>query len=378
MIALNLDVKERAIEFARRVLVRPHLTDPIFDRAIWKQLADFGFFGSLVPPAYGGHGFVEADLIAMIEGLSHGGEDRGILFSAHAQLWASQLPLIKFGSEAQKKQLLPLLCSGALIAANAMTEPGGGSDAYSLKTKFREVGENFEINGAKCFITNAPVADLFLVYASETSAGGPEGVSCLIVPRSTPGLTVVGPVAKMGLESSPMGELFFERCLVPKTALLGKRGAASFTFHESMEFERAFLAASHVGSMERLLNKTATYAKSRISGRNPILQHQAVSHALAQMKIRLESSRHLSRAACASKLAGTRATGLTSAAKIHVSESYVQNCEAALRIFAGHGYLKETGVESELRDAMASLIYSGTNEINLGIVARSLETGKVS
>lgn len=343
-----------------------------FPRDAWKKCAAFGIQGLAVPPEYGGTGADALSTIAAMEGLGYGCTDNGLIFSLNAQMWAVQYPLARFGSAHLKQRFLPGLCDGSLIAGHGMSEPGSGSDAFSLATTAVEDGSGWRLNGSKTFVTNAPVANAFLVFATTNRARGFAGLCAFLVERSAPGLSVSTPLPKMGLRSSPMGELFMDDCRVPAENLLGKPNGGMAVFTVAMERERGLILASAVGTMERELERTIEYARTRRQFGQPIGKFQAVSHRLVEMKLRLESARLLLYR-LGWFIDSGRSTALDSAlVKLYLSESFVSSSMDALQIHGGYGYMAEYEVERQVRDAIGSRLYSGTSEIQRNLAARAL------
>ena len=291
------------------------------------------------------------------------------MFSINAHMWTLEVPLLGFGTDAQKRRWLPRLCSGELIGANAMSEPGSGSDAYGLATRAEKRGDRYVLSGSKVFVSNGPVADLYLVFATVDPALGPNGVSAFLVERGAAGLTVGAPVHKMGLKTSPMSELFFDGCEVPAGNLLGREGAGKNLFTDSMTWERSCILASAVGAMQRLLDTSVRYASERKQFGQPIAKFQLVASRLVDMKLRLETSRALLYRAGWMKGRGRSIFLEAALAKLHISESWVACAQDAVQIHGGYGYMAEYEVERELRDAIASRLYSGTSEIQRMIIA---------
>jgi alkylation response protein AidB-like acyl-CoA dehydrogenase len=368
----QLEIQRSAYQFAQASLGMDESSPEEFSRQRWKACADFGLQGILVPEEFGGLGLDALGYAAIMEGVGRGCRDNGLIFSLNAHVLTCILPLLEHGSDEQKKNYLPGMVSGALIGANAMTEPDSGSDVYTLKTVATRRDNHFFLNGSKTFVTNAPVADLFIVYARTSEAGGFFGNSCFLVPRETPGLTVGGAIAKMGLHSSPMAEVAMNNCKLPVEALLGSEGGGGILFAASMDWERGLILANCVGAMERQLAELIAYIKDRRIGDKRLQTHQAVTHKLAEMKTRLETSRlHLYKVAWL-KTKNSANTLDVSTAKLVISEAYVANCRDALQLYGGYGYAKEYGIEAEMRDALAGTIYSGTSEIQKNIIAELL------
>ena len=220
--------RDEVIRFARAELnddvVARDAQSP-FAAEEWRKCAELGIQGLPVPSEYGGQGADPLTIMVAMEALGYGCRDNGLIFSLNAQMWACETPIVLFGSEEQKQRYLPGLCDGSLVAAHGMTEPGSGSDAYSLSTTAERRGDGWILNGSKTFVTNAPIADLFVVFATTDPKKGWAGLCAFLIERDTPGLSVGQPLEKMGLRTSPIGELFLEDCEVPAENLLGKPGA---------------------------------------------------------------------------------------------------------------------------------------------------------
>jgi len=344
-----------------------------FNRDGWRRCAEMGVHGLPVPAEYGGMGLDALTTMGVLESLGYGCKDNGLVFSINAHMWTLEVPLLGFGTDAQKRRWLPRLCSGELIGANAMSEPGSGSDAYGLATRAEKRGDRYVLSGSKVFVSNGPVADLYLVFATVDPALGPNGVSAFLVERGAAGLTVGAPVHKMGLKTSPMSELFFDGCEVPAGNLLGREGAGKNLFTDSMTWERSCILASAVGAMQRLLDTSVRYASERKQFGQPIAKFQLVASRLVDMKLRLETSRALLYRAGWMKGRGRSIFLEAALAKLHISESWVACAQDAVQIHGGYGYMAEYEVERELRDAIASRIYSGTSEIQRMIIAPLLD-----
>ncbi|MCL4798015.1 MAG: acyl-CoA dehydrogenase family protein [Burkholderiales bacterium] len=369
-------LRANVVRFAREALspgAAERDRDQAFSRELWKKCAEIGIQGLPVPEEHGGSGFDPLSCAIALEALGYGCKDGGLVFSLCAHLLSCVVPLWKHGSEAQKKRYLRGLCDGTLVGVHAMTEPGSGSDAFALRTRAEPDGEGFRINGTKTFISNGPVADLVIVFAmTDPQKGYHGGVTAFLVERGTPGFSAGAKFEKMGLRSSPIGELVFDGVRVPREAVLGGVGAGSAIFTDSMDWERVCLFASHVGAMERLLETAVAYARTRTQFGQAIGKFQAVSHRLADMKVQLEAARLLVYRA-AWRLEHARNASLdASIAKLFVSESLVQSALGAVQVHGGYGFMTEYEVERALRDAVGSTLYSGTSEMQRNIIARWL------
>jgi hypothetical protein len=269
-------------------------------------------------------------------------------------MWSSEIPFQSFGTAEQKKKYLPKLTSGEFVGVHAMTEPSSGSDAFALRSRAERKGDRYVINGTKTFITNAPIADVVIVFANVDPSKGAAGITGFIVDKGTPGFTISKKLNKMGLRTSPMAELVFEDCEVPAENVLGREGLGQAIFTASMEWERICILAGHLGTMRRLLETSIEYAGDRQQFGHPIGQFPAVAGKIADMDIRLEGKHPLREAAIA---------------KTYVSEACVQSCLDAIQIHGGYGYMTDYQIERELRDSIAGKIYSGTSEIQKMILA---------
>lgn len=336
----------------------------------WKKCAAFGIQGLPVPEEYGGQGADPLTTILVLEALGYGCRDNGLIFSLNAQMWSCEIPILKFGSEAQKRRYLPGLCDGSLIGVQAMTEPGSGSDAFSMVTTAKATNEGYALNGTKTFITNAPIADVFVVFASTDKSRGFAGTSAFLVDRDAPGLEVGQSFEKMGLRSSPMSELVLTDCQVSRDQMLGSVGAGLTIFNSSMDWERSCILASCVGTMQRQLEQCIDYARERKQFGQPIGKFQAVAHRIVEMKVRLETSRLLLYRLGWTKAQGNKSTAMESAlVKLYLSDCFVNSSLDALTVHGGNGYMTEYELERDVRDAIGSRIYSGTSDIQRNIVA---------
>jgi L-prolyl-PCP dehydrogenase len=343
-----------------------------FPRELWRKCADFGIPGLPVPVEYGGAGQNLTTTLLAMEALGYACRDNGLVFSLNAQMWAFELPLVRFGNEEQKRRYLPGLCRGEIIGAHGVTEPEFGSDAMSMATRYVRNGDHYILDGAKTFVTNGPVADVVLVFATINRELRSAGISTFLVERGTPGMTLSKPIPKMGLRTSPMGEVALSDCRVPVANRLGSEGAGVAIFNAAMEWERACIFASHLGSMQRLLEDTIAYAKARRQFGQPIARFSSIADRIVDMKVAIEAGRLLLYKVGAVKDAGGNAVLDAAIAKLFVSEAHIQQTLDALQIHGGYGYSTEYSVEREVRDAIPGTIYSGTSEMQRKIIARLL------
>jgi alkylation response protein AidB-like acyl-CoA dehydrogenase len=371
----QLAYKKAVIEFAQK-----HLNTGLLERERegelsrenWKKCAEFGIQGMPFPAEYGG---ADADIMTSMltmEGLGYGCKDNGLIFGINAQMWSVQMPILHFGSETLKQKYLPGLCNGELIGAHGMTEPNTGSDAYSLKTRADRAPGGYLLNGSKTFVTNGPVSDLSLVFATVDPQKGMWGITAFVVETGTPGFRLSRSIDKMGLRTSPMGELILENCFVPEENRVGSEGVGARIFNHSMEWERACILASNLGTMERQLEESIDYARERVQYGQPIGKYQSVANRIVDMKIRLETARLLLYKVAWLKKMDKPAVMEAAMAKLYLSECFVASGLDSLRTFGGYGYTTEFEVERNLRDAIGGTLYSGTSDIQRNIIARLL------
>ena len=369
------ELVEKTLRFARRELNRAigeREREGKLCPAAWKQCGEFGLLGLCIPEELGGMGLDALATARLAEAFGRGCEDFGLVFSALAHLFACTEPIAAHASDELKHRIVPGLARGELIGANAITEAEAGSDAFALASRAERVGDHYEITGVKSFVTNGPVADLFLVYAKTAPEHGEMGISAFVVERGAPGLTVGEPFEKAGLPTSPVSQVYFDKCRVPVENRVGDEGQGSAVFTGSMHWERACLFAAYVGAMDRQLEQTIAFAQERRQFRRPIGRRQAIAHRIADMKIRLESARMLLYRACWTVDQGRDATLEISMAKVAISEAAVQSGLDMMQIHGGLGFMVESGVPRNLLSALPCTIFSGTSEIQRDLIASRL------
>jgi alkylation response protein AidB-like acyl-CoA dehydrogenase len=371
----QLSFKKAVIEFARQCLNKDMIErdrEGRFSRELWQECAKFGIQGLPFPEQYGGGSADILTTMLTMEGLGYGCPDNGLIFGINAQMWSVQMPILTFGSDAQKQKYLPGLCDGSLIGAHGMSEPDAGSDAFSLRARAERRDGGYVLNGTKTFVTNAPVCDMALVFATVDPGRKMFGVTGFLIDQGTPGFSVSRHIDKMGLRTSPMSEIILEDCFVPEENRLGKEGIGSRIFSDSMEWERACILGSHLGAMERLLERCIQHANERHQFGQPISKFQSVANRIVDMKMRLDTARLLTYQVAWLKKKGRPAVMEAALAKLYLSECFVQSALDAVRTLGGYGYTTEYEVERDLRDAIGGTLYSGTSDIQRNIVARLL------
>lgn len=338
----------------------------------WKLVCESGMLRLPFEQRWGGLGQDLATTMYVLEGLGEGCRDGGLGFSVSTHMVSTGIALQRFGSSALKDRFLPAVCDGASIGAHAISEPDSGSDAFAMRTRAVRDGDRFVLNGAKAFVSNGPVAGLFVVYARTHPAGGPLGTTAFLVERDTPGLSVGGPIDKMGLRTSPLSELYFQDCAVPADHVVGRLGGGFLVLDHVMKREVLLSFAITLGAMEHRLARCVAYARERTAFGAPIGSYQAVSHRIADMKIGVETSRKWLYDTASRLMADEDVTADIAMTKLVVSEHNTASALAAVQIFGGNGYMHEYGVEKDLRDAVAGTVYSGTSEIQRNRICSTL------
>lgn len=344
----------------------------LFSRDLWGVLCRFGLHLLPAPESLGGRGHGAADLAAALEALGEHCEDTGLVFALAAHLCACIHPLTQHGSAEQKRHWLPRIASGALIGAHAITEDQAGSDVNAMGTVATPDGSGYRIDGVKRYITNAPVCDFIVVHARTGHSGGFLDFSTFILDRQTPGLHIdTKPHEKIGLRTAAMGDIHFDGVRVDASQRIGAEGSGGPIFQASMEWERTCLFAMYLGVMRRQLHQACRRAETRVQFQQPLIEHQAIAHRLADMKLRLESAR-LATARSAWSLDHPPGDPSASAiCKLLVSEACVRNGLDAVHIHGAAGVLGGD-TERQLRDAIPSSLFSGATEVLKNHLVRQL------
>lgn len=336
----------------------------------WRRCAEFGVQKLMIPQQYSGKQPKDfmTSVLAM-EALGRGCRDSGLTLGLNAHMWTVQLPILNFGAEDLKARYLPKMCCGEWIGAHAITEPDYGSDVANIKTHAQKVDGGYVLNGKKALITFAPIADVILVFATVNPEHGKWGMTAFIIEKSFQGVQASPVKEKMGLRTVPFGDLTFDNCFVPEQNILGREGGGAAISSETLQFDRCFILASHIGAMERQLQTAIDYAKNRQQSGQSIGKFQSVSNRIADMKVRLETARLLLYQVAWLKQQGRSAAMESAMLKLHLSEQYVASSLDAIRIHGGIGYTSECGVERGLRDAVGGVLYAGTSDIQRNIIA---------
>jgi alkylation response protein AidB-like acyl-CoA dehydrogenase len=374
--AEQLELRSAMVAFARAKLNHDIEGDDRagrFPTEKWTELSSWGFFRLAVPDELGGTGLDRMTALLVTEGFGEGCLDGGLVFSAVVQAWVIIPLLLRFGTEHQKHQYLPGLTSGSTIGALAITESDCGSDAFAMRTRAEhDEGDGWRLHGAKTYITNGPIADLIVCFARTGTGGSLGGTSAFLLQSDQEGVVLGQPMETQGLRTAPIGEVAFNDVWLPTDAMIGKEGFGLAVFNEAMEWERSFAMAPYLGMLTRQLEDSCRYARERQAFGSRISGFQAIADTLVEMRLRLETARLLIYQAAWAKANGKSALAQTAMAKLWLSECAVASSLDAIQVHGGSGYLSETGVERDLRNAVGARIHSGTSQMQRVIIARSM------
>jgi butyryl-CoA dehydrogenase len=335
-----------------------------------EKMAKLGLLGAIIPTEYGGAGLDTVSYTTIVEEISRKCASTGVITSVHNSLvsW----PILKYGTEEQKKKYLPILAKGEKIGAFAGTEPNAGSDLGAMQTTAVLKGDKYIINGDKTFITSGPEAGVIIVFAITDKSAGSKGISAFIVENSFKGYKVGSLFEKLGINASKTSELIFENMEVPKGNLLGKEGEGFKIALSTLDVGRIGIAAQAVGIAQAALDESVEYSKQRQQFGKPIAQFQGIQWIIADMATRIEASRYLVYNAAYKKDLGGRISKEAAMAKLFASETAVEAAIKAVQVHGGYGYTKEYTVERLFRDAKITEIYEGTSEVQRLVIAGSL------
>jgi len=345
---------------------------PRFPEEIYRKAYDLGLMNLNVPAEYGGSGLSLLDQCLIVEELAYG--CAGMTTSIIANCLALE-PIILGGSAEQKERFLTPFCQEYHLASFALTEPSGGSDAGAVRTRARKEGDEYILDGEKCFITNAPHASLYSVFASTDPSAKHKGVSAFVVPRSAPGVIPGKDEEKMGHRASSTSTIRFEGVRVPVADRLGAEGEGFSIAMRTLDQTRTPIGALATGIAQAALDHAARYALKRQTFGKPIAEHQAIQIKLANMTQAVRASRLLTWQAAWTIDRGNKGSLESAVAKCFASDSAFTVADEAIQTFGGYGYMKEYPVEKLLRDAKLTQIYEGANEIQRTVIARELLRG---
>ncbi len=342
----------------------------MFPEDIIKKMAALGLMGLPMPEEYGGSGADYTSYCLALEETTRACASTGITYEAHISLGC--MPIYLFGTEKQKKEYLPRLCSGESLGSFGLTEPEAGSDAGGTKTTAVLDDGEWVINGGKCFITNASYAKFVTITAVTDKGVGTKGISDIIVPTDAPGFSIKAGYEKMGLHGSNTAELSFDNVRVPEENLVGKRGEGFKQFLVVLDGGRIAIGAMGVGIAQACLDASLKYAKEREQFGQPIGKFQAIQFKLADMAMNVELARLMYLKAAWLKDQGRPYSQAANYAKLFGSEIATKAALEAIQIHGGYGYMREFPVERYLRDAKLLEIGEGTSEVIRLVIARGL------
>lgn len=352
--------------------------EAVFDHGMWKLVRESGILGLPFAEHWGGLGQDLRTTMFVLEELGYACRDGGLCFSVTTHMVSTGVPVQRFGSPELKSAYLPDICDGTRIGAHAISESGSGSDALSMRTTARHVGEHWILSGSKTFVSNAPVAGLFVIYARTHRDAGPLGLTAFLVERDSPGLSIGPPMAKMGLRTLPLAELFLDDCAIPERNVIGRPGSGFLILDHVMKWEILCSFIVNVGEMRHRLERCVEYARSRTQFGQPIGAYQSVSNKIVDMRIAADTAQKWLYDTAFRMERGENVTVDVAISKLLASEANLATALAAVQIFGGNGYLTEYGVEAGVRDAVGGTIYSGTSDIQRNRIATMLGLGKPS
>jgi alkylation response protein AidB-like acyl-CoA dehydrogenase len=342
-----------------------------FSFEIWRKLASFGILGLPLPEELGGSAASILNCCLAGEALGHAGIDGGSLLAWGAHTYLCAHNIYAFGNEEQKQKYVPKLASGEWIGCMGLTEPGAGSDAASLSTTAVKKGDRYILNGSKTFITNAPVADVMVIFANVNKARKHEGITAFIIEKGTPGLTTGKPFHKMGCKCSSTSEVFLADCEVPEENILGGEGKGWLIALSGVEWDRCTLLSPVLGAALYNLESCARYANERQQFKRPIRNFQAIQHRIADMKVFIEAVRLAVYRVASAKDNGQMLNPLQAAvSKVYAGDRGFEMASEAVQIFGGYGFMHEYPVERNFRDSKLAAIGGGTSDIMRMIVSR--------
>ncbi|MGQ9496187.1 MAG: acyl-CoA dehydrogenase family protein [Thermoanaerobaculaceae bacterium] len=344
-----------------------------FPWGVFQEMADLGLLGMLTPERYGGSELDVLSYLIAIEEVAWADASVAVGLSVHNSV--CQWPIVHFGREELKAAVLPPLARGEVLGGIMLTEPDAGSDLASLSTTYRRVGDEFVLNGAKMWITNAGVAKYFVVLATKDRRLGHKGISAFVLDAEQPGVQIDPPEKKMGLRASVTAGVTLEEARVPARYLLGEEGQGFKIALATLDHSRLGIAAQSLGIAQAALDAALTYAKERVQFGKPIIEHQAIGFRLADMDTELEAARWLTyRAGWLSERNTQGNSRISAQAKLLASETANRICNFAVQVFGGYGYSREYVVERLYRDVRVTTVYEGTSEVQRMVIARALKS----
>jgi butyryl-CoA dehydrogenase len=367
-------LRDTSREFAKRSVAPTAIErdeNDRFDRSIFAEMGELGLTGAPLPESVGGSGFSYVGWSLVMEELGAADMATAVTLSVHI---LSQLPVLTWGTDEQRARWLGPMVSGSALGAFALTEPHAGSDAAAIRTRAERVGsadapEGYRLTGTKIWITNAPEADRYLVFASVDPAAGARGIAAFLVEKGMAGFTFGSHEKKMGIRSCPAAELVFEDCFVPVANRLGAEGEGYKIALSALAEGRISIAAACVGLARSALEQAIAYLGQRKAFGSVLAEQQGLRFLVAELARDVEAARALTRQAAAMKDRGEPIGVASSLAKWTASDTAMKVATEAVQLFGASGYSRETGIERLMRDAKGAQIYEGTNQIHRLIVA---------
>lgn len=340
-----------------------------FPDETFNKMVECGFTGIGTPVEYGGSGGDDVAKIIVVSEIAKKCAATAAILSIHT-IFADVIK--NFGNEEQKKYYLPLVSNGGKKGAFALTEPNAGSDAAAVKTTAQLEGDEYVINGTKCFISGGAHADFVVVFASTDLSKGVKGLSAIVVPKGAEGFSIGKTEDKMGIRGSETSELIFDNCRVPKENLVGKEGQGFKIAMIALDSARIGVAAQAFGIAEGAMTLAAKYMKERVQFGKPLTALQGLNWYIADMKTKTECAKWMTYRAACKKRDGENFTTEAAIAKYNASETAMYVTNLALQIHGGYGYMKEYPLERMFRDAKITEIYEGTSEVHKLVISRSV------
>lgn len=366
-------IQQTAREFAEREL-RPIAAqldrEELFPKEQIKKLAELGFMGVAIPQEYGGGGLDYVSYVLVIEEISRVCAGTGVIVSVNNSLVCD--PLLKYGTEEQKRTVLTELASGRKLGCFGLSEPSAGSDVAGIKTTAIRDGNEWVLKGEKNFITNAPQADYAIIFAYTDKSKKHHGISAFIVPKDAPGYSTGPKEKKLGIRASWSSSIFLDECRIPLDNILGDEGMGFKIAMTTLDAGRIGIAAQAIGIARAAFEEAKAYAQERHAFGQPIAMFQAIQFTLADMATQIEAAQLLTFKAAWLKDQGVNHTKESSMCKTFASEVAMWVATKALQIHGGYGYLQDFNVERHFRDAKITEIYEGTNEIQRLVIARAI------
>lgn len=343
----------------------------LFPRETVEKMARCGFMGIPVPKEYGGQGCDVLSYVMCVEELAKACGTTAVILSAHTSLCID--PILTYGTEQQKQNYIPDLAAGRKLGAFALTEPGAGTDAQGQQTKAVLDGEQWVLNGSKCFITNGKEADVYIIIAVtgtvEKRGKQSKEISAFIVEKGTPGFSFGTKEKKMGIRGSATYELIFDDCRIPKENLLGMKGKGFGIAMHTLDGGRIGIAAQALGLAEGAFESAVKYVKERKQFGRALGQFQNTQFQLAEMATRIEAAKMLVYKAAFAKETQKTYSVEAAKAKLYAAKTAMEVTEKAVQLHGGYGYIREYDVERMMRDAKITEIYEGTSEVQLMVIS---------